>query len=583
MRENIARWNVQDGLFHFLFANEDRYILDSMVCVNLTDYLRHMLSEKHMEKILFVEGAQGSFAVRVFNQTLWQWCADQFRGPLGLGLKGGQTFQPAPEGCRIPCTAEQIRKLPVQAEHTVFVFALETFAELYRAREGELRQLVQNNGSRKNLIILRTGVTAEASQKILSDPGGIFQSTSGENALFPAVVNAFQNADLADEGCYELLRRSLAGRYVFLNRFSKEAVARIVRYTAWFERKDEDGLTDAEIDRISEFVWRWFHDADMQAEKSGMFSENDLCSYQLLAGDLSRFWTTIADTAAETDLQKPVIRPIKDTGVVSDGMLVRCLPDTRYTWPNDPKRQLAYRTVTARLRRTLRKPRAVRPDKNAEEHLRRFIDQMKIAMKKGDTATVSRIETCMNDVIRRKFACGGQSKIYWEYHDILIAESERVFEMEQSIRIDEQRRRQMQSQRDACISRVKELPAGSSECLHLQESAVSLHKEIETYTLLINRKRQDSLAARDRIVKLEQQEELLRHQSSAETARQAEKILAALTEQIREERAKQELLPPEIEAETSAGETEQPLQMPDLEEDTDHSREVMKNLMEQMI
>ena len=88
----MTAWNVQDGLFHFLFANEDRYILDSMVCVNLTDYLRHELSELHMDKILFVEGAQGSFAVRVFNQSVWQWCAEQIRGPLGLGLKGSQTY-----------------------------------------------------------------------------------------------------------------------------------------------------------------------------------------------------------------------------------------------------------------------------------------------------------------------------------------------------------------------------------------------------------------------------------------------------------------------------------------------------------
>ncbi len=580
----MTAWNVQDGLFHFLFANEDRYILDSMVCVNLTDYLRHELSELHMDKILFVEGAQGSFAVRVFNQSVWQWCADQIRGPLGLGLKGSQTYQPDPDGCSISCTADQIRKLPVQSEHTAFVFMLETFAELYRAREGELRQLVQFNGSRRNLMILRAGVTAESSQRILSDHGGIFQSTSGENAIFPAVVSAFQNADLADEGCYELLRRSLGGRYVFLNRFSKEAVTRAVRYTAWIERKDEDGLTDNEIDRIGSFVWRWFHDADLQSEKEGMFSENDLCSYQLLARDLSRFWTIIAEAAMETDLQKPVVHPIPDAGVISDGMLVRYLPDTRYIWPDDQKRKLAYRTVTARLRRTLRKPRAAKMDQKAEEHLRRFIDQMKIAMKKGDTATVGRIETCINDVIRRKYACDDASKLYWDYHDSLIAESGRVFEIEQSIRMDEYKRNQIQSQRDAVIDRIESVPAETSEHLHLQERAINLHKEIEIYTLLINRKREDSLAACSRIVKMEQQEELLRHQISAETAQQAEKILVKLTEQIRMAAAKPELRPADIETEfAAADDEEQPLQMPDAEENEIDSSEIMKELMKQMI
>ena len=240
--------------------------------------------------------------------------------------------------------------------------------------------------------------------------------------------------------------------------------------------------------------------------------------------------------------------------------------------------------MTARLRRTLRKPRAAKMDQKAEEHLRRFIDQMKIAMKKGDTATVGRIETCINDVIRRKYACDDASKLYWDYHDSLIAESGRVFEIEQSIRMDEYKRNQIQSQRDAVIDRIESVPAETSEHLHLQERAINLHKEIEIYTLLINRKREDSLAACSRIVKMEQQEELLRHQISAETAQQAEKILVKLTEQIRMAAAKPELRPADIETEfAAADDEEQPLQMPDAEENEIDSSEIMKELMKQMI
>ena len=81
---------------------------------------------------------------------------------------------------------------------------------------------------------------------------------------------------------------------------------------------------------------------------------------------------------------------------------------------------------------------------------------------------------------------------------------------------------------------------------------------------------------------MEQQEELLRHQISAETAQQAEKILVKLTEQIRIAAAKPELCPADIETEF-ADDEEQPLQMPDAEENEIDSSEIMKDLMKQMI
>ena len=83
---------------------------------------------------------------------------------------------------------------------------------------------------------------------------------------------------------------------------------------------------------------------------------------------------------------------------------------------------------------------------------------------------------------------------------------------------------------------------------------------------------------------MQQQEELLRHQISAETAQQAEKILVKLTEQIRIAAAKPELRPADIETEfAAADDEEQPLQMPDAEENEIDSSEIMKELMKQMI
>ena len=42
-RRHMEKFRAQEGLIHFVFGNEDTYILDSMVQLNLTDYLYYEL------------------------------------------------------------------------------------------------------------------------------------------------------------------------------------------------------------------------------------------------------------------------------------------------------------------------------------------------------------------------------------------------------------------------------------------------------------------------------------------------------------------------------------------------------------
>ena len=83
----MARWNAADGLVHFLFADEDQYILDSMIRLNLADYLYHELRRRGFGRIAFVDGRGGSYYVRVFNKPSLQWFQDQHKGLFGLGHK----------------------------------------------------------------------------------------------------------------------------------------------------------------------------------------------------------------------------------------------------------------------------------------------------------------------------------------------------------------------------------------------------------------------------------------------------------------------------------------------------------------
>ena len=53
---DMGCFESQNGLVQFVFANEDAYFLDSMIRLNLRDYLCHELSRQGYSRIFFIEG-----------------------------------------------------------------------------------------------------------------------------------------------------------------------------------------------------------------------------------------------------------------------------------------------------------------------------------------------------------------------------------------------------------------------------------------------------------------------------------------------------------------------------------------------
>ncbi|MBR2189802.1 MAG: hypothetical protein IJ860_10435 [Eubacterium sp.] len=530
----MNRWNTQDGLFHFLFANEDRYILDSMVSLNLTDYLRRELTKRHFQDILFIEGLQGSFIVRVFNERTWRWVTEQIKGLFGFGLKGGAEYHVNPGGCRIQCSADQIRKLPAQATGTAFVFAIDTFSEIYRGRAEELDVLRQSNAHRKNVIILRASTTAEDSQPLLTDPDGIFQAKTAHGDLFPAVVSAFQNEDLADEGCYVLLGKTLGNRCVFLNEFTHGAIRKVIRYVAWVVREDVDHLTPEQTEKLDQFIFRWYHDADLQVQRQELFSQNHHNQYALLGRELARNWDKITEAARNTRADSVIVNRIHELGVISEQMIVKYTPEIRYEWQYDPKRQIEYRAVTSRVRRLLQKPRRVKPDPEAEKYLRGYIDHMNAAIKLGDTETVYCAERCIEEAVARKFDCGEGTFVYWNCDESQLKEYERLFQCGRKFRELQDEQQQRRAEFSTLYRQIQQMREGSEERKHAMVRIVDLNKDIERYDKLLTRNRLEEQDIENRIDDFAVAAELLRHKDSVEDAKRAGQLLQDLSVRIRE-------------------------------------------------
>ena len=72
----------QNGLVQFVFANEDAYFLDSMIRLNLRDYLCHELSRQGYSRIFFIEGVAPDYTVRIFDRDSWSYASEQSRSAL---------------------------------------------------------------------------------------------------------------------------------------------------------------------------------------------------------------------------------------------------------------------------------------------------------------------------------------------------------------------------------------------------------------------------------------------------------------------------------------------------------------------
>ncbi len=482
----MSRWDVQDGLVHFVFANEDAYVQDSMVVLNLTDKLYFELRRRRYEKILFLEGLKGDYILRLFDMPSWQFCYDSTKKMLGYSTLIKDAFQSKAEGQEVRCSGDQILKLLSAAEDTACVFMLHTFAELFQGNEKLYVQLLEANSHRKNLILLRAGVSAEDSQAILTAPNGIFLSSMNQEPLFPEVRSAFLEEDYMDEGCYNRLNNYMNNRCVFLNRFSKAAVLRVVEYVAWMMQKTPAGYTDAELRQIARFVWLWYHEEPVQEAYRSLFSDNEERKFSVLAKDLNANWHAIAEIALEFNYVNIDDRHIHEPFVISHNKAEKQIQAIRFREEEDEKK---YGVVCRRLVRNLQRPRQYRIRADAGARIERFIARMNTAALKDDFNTFDRAEKAVRFAIRCHFSYNNDNRLIWDSQEKILESSANLFEMEASVQQYTDKIARLKKEQEKLVSRIRnhfysselEETVAKEKVIHIVKSDIPTQEKICLY------------------------------------------------------------------------------------------------------
>ena len=79
----MRRFDAGDGLYHLVFANEDTYYLDSLLKLNLRQYLYYELKGKGYESVFFLSGEEGNLFLTfgdARSQTVYERYTEQSAG-----------------------------------------------------------------------------------------------------------------------------------------------------------------------------------------------------------------------------------------------------------------------------------------------------------------------------------------------------------------------------------------------------------------------------------------------------------------------------------------------------------------------
>lgn len=489
----MSRWDVQDGLIHFLFANEDQYILDSMIALDLTGYLNYELQRRHFKRILFISGLEGSFAVRIFHQDTWNWMTERMKGPFGLSLRSKPEFCPDQKGMVLNCSAEQIRKLPDQAKNTAFVISLDSFAEIFFGCAEQLKNAQRLNTHNRNLMILRSGVTSKESQPYFQDPKGIFS----EETLFPEIVTAFNEEDSPEDGCYYRMKQLLGDRCEFLNRFSKKAIGRVVSYFDWLCRMEPLFWTAKEKEVLSEYIWKWYHDAREQLRAEDFLSENPMRSYQILLRDLGKHAKEILKAAQDINRNESPAEPLPEPGVIADSLFVRQVPEQFYE-VQDPEKRMQFESDCAMIRRELRKPSARKPKEEMKKHLEFLLTSLSAAVKNGDSETFRQAKEGILSVTKCRYRTDENS---CSLQKAAVSQSAMLFDVQRKLKNDAKRISEIDKELFGIMERdIGKL--GASERAAEANRALNLKKEKESLEGMIRKNTKEEADIRAHLLQI---------------------------------------------------------------------------------
>ena len=427
----MEKFRAQEGLIHFVFANEDTYILDSMVQLNLTDYLYYELKRTRYEQICFVRGLSSPFTVQLFDRRSYAFCVSQKQGFLA-SLMGKEDPDYERPGQEILCRDDQLLKMMTKAYKTAFVIRIDTFAALFDNHADQLAALQRNGTHADSCLLILSSTAAEKSLPLFADEKGIFQRRVDGRPLFPEVICA-----LEAENFYDRLQLQMGLRCAFLNEFSRWNIRSVVRWVLWKQHDETLQTNLKQIDRVTEYVYHYYHSDQLRSRGMSVLPENKYRKFSELAGVLLRLWPTVCREAEAWEAEKNCFQMQDSLYVIYENEIERQLE--KIAIPRTiPDFQDEEREQWCQLLRFFRTPRRNKLIAKRRSELTDCIGQLDLSLEQNDGETFRRVFDCLIFGLGYRFEFDERGSRIWNAYNESIQLSGAIFRLTKKIQQEQE-------------------------------------------------------------------------------------------------------------------------------------------------
>ena len=224
----MSKFRAADGFIHFVFANQDNYYLNSLVCFNREHYIYYLLKQtKEYQKIFFVSAKEDTiYTYDEESKKYWsKYNVDGFFGKRPL--------------------AEKVKDLVGDGrQKSVLVCSIEDFYQLgeHEKLKNKLVEISQDKLLRKMIIVL------VATQKDTNIIGFLSKGIYQSSYLFP---------ELRQVKTKEELEQILDTRVVSINPFDREQIIRRLLHIILSKKELNEELLDR-IEDYADILYTWF-------------------------------------------------------------------------------------------------------------------------------------------------------------------------------------------------------------------------------------------------------------------------------------------------------------------------------------
>ncbi len=412
----MKEWSGEDRPIRLLFAEEDTYVLDSLVSLNLKSYLEHELRTERFQRVLFVRMSDGVFWISAQSGSAWEWvCAQN----LGWFPKLGKILgNPEPGSREMRVSPDALLKLLSTGQDMAAVVEFDAFSELFRKRTKQLEQLVPALGQNRSRVLVRGSVFAENTQPFLQDPDGVFQNCE---AVFPEVSEVFSEEEQDEAGWASLLQERMGSACSFLNDFSEKTVRRICTYVGWVLKQEPMGELQEALDDIIRLVRARY----AAGTCTKLLNDNAAMRFETLISDLDRNWEALRNfQTARTDSEQLSDREYRPRAVANYESALRMRETAGMGLGEQDQRRCRA------LGRNLMIPRKhllVQEEREQLDFLTQTLQKSALA---GDRVTLNCLLDCLENAVNRKLDCPAEDWRRWTK----IAESgQALFEAERAV------------------------------------------------------------------------------------------------------------------------------------------------------